>query len=853
MPLNWPNRVARGSIYALALVLFLATSSTQTWGTAVTIEAGVSWALAQERARRISDIHYQLALDIPAKLEAPIKGELTIDFVLTDASSPLQLDFQQAPEHVVSVNGPAGRVDYHCAQEHLVIPAAALSAGHNRLQIEFVAGDNSLNRNPDYLYTLFVPDRARTAFPLFDQPDLKARYTLSLQVPKTWDAMANAPLLLKVNNGDSSTYRFATSELTSSYLFSFVTGEFQRETREMDGRTINLLHRETDSAKVERNLAEIFDLHAAALRWLEDYTGIPYPFAKFDFALIPSFQYGGMEHPGAIQYRADALLLDESPTNTQLLRRASLIAHETAHMWFGNLVTMQWFNDVWTKEVFANFMAGKIVEPSFPSVNHALNFLFAHYPDAYRVDRSQGANPIRQPLDNLNLAGQMYGPIIYDKAPIMMRQLERLIGEDVFRQGIQTYLRKYAFANATWPDLIDILDPLTESDLGHWSEVWVNSAGRPHFQVERLADHRPALIQRDPQGRARVWPQQFAVTRADGASLSVNSALKPVIIDPSPIQLNSNGLGYGLFPMKPQRLANFGEAPDLARGAALIDAWENFLAADFIAPMAYGEFLLEQLPQEQNQLILSELLTQLYRLHTNFLHPGERQEIQARLERILRQGFEGATNPGRARQFLDSYAALARTAEGLAHLRKIWSGEIALDTLPLSENNRIKLAEMLAIGLPTAADEIIATQRKQIENPDNLRRFDFVALSLSPAASLRDQFFADLGQVERRATENWVLDALAYLHHPTRTVHSAKYILPSLELLEEIQVTGDIFFPTAWVNASLRNHSSAVVIDTVDRFLTSRPDYNPQLRMKILQAADIPRRARAQLGPQREP
>jgi aminopeptidase N len=133
------------------------------------------------------------------------------------------------------------------------------------------------------------------------------------------------------------------------------------------------------------------------LDFLEDYTGIPFSLEKFDFVLIPSFQYNGMEHPGSVLYRASSVLLDESATQAQLLRRASLIAHETAHMWFGDLVTMRWFNDVWMKEVFANFMAAKIINPSFPELNHDLRFLMAHYPGAYAVDRSAGANPIRQP------------------------------------------------------------------------------------------------------------------------------------------------------------------------------------------------------------------------------------------------------------------------------------------------------------------------------------------------------------------------------------------------------------------------------------------------------------------------
>src|SRR6185436_19304609 len=141
----------------------------------------------------------------------------------------------------------------------------------------------------------------------------------------------------------------------------------------------------------------------------------------------------------------------------------------TSHMWFGDLVTMRWFDDVWMKEVFANFMAAKIVNPTFPEINHELRFLYSHYPAAYDVDRTEGTNPIRQRLDNLNEAGSLYGAIIYQKAPIVMRQLEALMGADTFRQGLREYLGRYAFANASWTDLIAILDARTPADLAAWS------------------------------------------------------------------------------------------------------------------------------------------------------------------------------------------------------------------------------------------------------------------------------------------------------------------------------------------------------------------------------------------------
>ena len=279
-----------------------------------------------------------------------------------------------------------------------------------------------------------------------------------------------------------------------------------------------MLHRETDAAKVARNRDAIFDLHAAALAWIEDYTGIPYPFGKFDFVLIPSFQFGGMEHPGAILYNASAMLLDESATENQMLSRASTISHETAHMWFGDLVTMRWFDDVWMKEVFANFMAGKIVNPSFPAINHELRFLVANYPSAYGVDRTEGTHPIRQALGNLADAGSQYGAIIYQKAPIVMRQLERLIGEDQMRDGLRAYLKGFEFGNATWLDLVRVLDDRTERDLAAWSKAWVEEPGRPEDHDRR--HDRPKWIDRRDRvrsSRCAAGPR-VAVDREDAGA-----------------------------------------------------------------------------------------------------------------------------------------------------------------------------------------------------------------------------------------------------------------------------------------------------------------------------------------------
>src|SRR5215831_2021752 len=447
---------------------------------AIAQEPGISEKLARERAGRVSNVRYELSFSIPREKTAVISGREVVSFALADASEPLLLDFEPGPSRRVrTVTAGAARIDAGVSNGHLVLPPSSLHKGDNRVAIDFDAGDAPLNRNDDFLYTILVPARAHEAFPCFDQPDLKARWTLSLDVPDGWETLANGAETSRSTRDGRTHVAFAETQPISTYLFAFAAGKFAVERGERDGRTMRMFHRETDPSKVARNRDAIFTLHAAALDWMQRYTGISYAFGKFDFLLVPAFQFGGMEHPGAIFYNASALLLDPSATQNDMLERASVISHETAHMWFGDLVTMRWFNDVWLKEVFANFMAAKIVNPSFPAINHDLRFLLDYYPLAYDIDRTEGSNPIRQPLANLNEAGTLYGNIIYDKAPIVMRQLERLVGDDSFRDGLRDYLKRFSFANATWGELIRILDDRTPEDLAAWSRAWVEERGRP--------------------------------------------------------------------------------------------------------------------------------------------------------------------------------------------------------------------------------------------------------------------------------------------------------------------------------------------------------------------------------------
>ncbi|MEX0740887.1 MAG: M1 family aminopeptidase [Pseudohongiella sp.] len=819
--------------------------------------AGVALALAEQRAMTITNVVYDLHFHVPADSRQAVTGSLLAGFDLSDASRPLVLDFRVPSDHVLDVTLNGGAVAHTVAADHIIIPADALEPGPQSLRVEFRSADTALNRRDEFMYALFVPDRASTAFPVFEQPDIKARYRLQLSVPEHWQALSNGAELGREPDPElpaTDRIRFAETLPISSYLFAFAAGDLKTETAVRDGRTFTLYHRETDPERLARNRDAIFDLHATALDWLEDYTDIDYPFGKFDFFAIPAFQFGGMEHPGAIWYRAETLFLDPSASRTQELSRASLIAHETAHMWFGDLVTMRWFNDVWMKEVFANFMAAKIAGPAFPELDLDLRFFQAHHPAAYAVDRTAGANPVRQQLGNLRDAGSLYGAIIYQKAPIVMQQLETLLGEDVLRDGLRQYLTQYAFDNASWPDLISLLDAMSTEDLTAWSRTWVDEPGRPRIQAHWQDSGITVSQIDDNTGRDLLWQQPvvLAVGRdglvtehvAQLRGRHVTVAMPPGLSDKAPdfILAGADGVGYARFELDDSSrqflLANVhGLDSGLHRAVVWQNLWEDLLE-DSLDPLAFHDALLVGVTREQDPLIAQQVLGLLRSVWWRYLSEEQRQVRARSQEDALWQALARANGAGRKGPYFNAIVDVTSTESGVAELAAIWHMRREIEGLPLQEQQYIDLAEALALRGVPEADAILDMQQARISNPDRLDRFEFVRPALSQDPDRRAEFFLSFAALENRRQESWVLDATRFVHHPLRADTAIPLIRPALMLLEDIQQTGDIFFPLRWLNATLDGHSSAQAAAIVQRYLNERTDMQPQLRAKLLQAAD---------------
>ena len=795
-------------------------------------DSGVSRQLAQHRKNNIKELEYGLFFSIPEKKAHPVEGNAKISFVI-EAMQEIIIDYRDTDNiEKVTANGKEAAYELH--DEHIIIPASSLHKGHNCIEVLFTATDQSLNRNDEFLYTLLVPDRARTLFPCFDQPDLKATFRLALDIPTDWCAVSNSPVESEHEEGEHTLVSFRPTEPLSTYLFSFVAGKFKKEIYNNGKHTFAAYYRETDPERIAQ-LPVIFDQVARSVKWMEEYTGVPYPFAKYDFVILPGFQYGGMEHTGATLYNDTQLFLGKHPTPDEELRRAQLIAHETAHMWFGDLVTMEWFDDVWTKEVFANYFATRMTEPLFPGINHRLNWLRSIVTPALSEDRTTGGTSIKQPLDNMRNAGLIYNNIIYDKAPVMLEKLIGIMGEEAFREGLHEYLTAFAYGNATWESLIGILDKRTSADLATFSDTWVNQRGMPHIAFSTEGDTL-VVRQSDPYDRGLVWQQSVEAMligeRSERVTIDITDTLMriPLAQRATYILPNSNGKGYGYFIYDSRSLewalANWHTIDDdVCRLAQLINLHEAYQHSTLDAA-PWLQSLITGLPKEKNPLVASALCSYVQRplcetkdsnAESTLMKLAATHQLKPCRVQLLRALIATATSPG----MCDT-------------LYTIW--EEGVHPL-LNENDYMNMAYELAIRFPYRHSAIIATQRARMDDPDRIRQFDFISRAVTPDTAEQEGLFHALLKAENRRIEPWALKTLAYLCHHTRTGQAVKYIRPGLEALQEIQRTSDIFFPQNWARTLLKEHRSHEAREAVEQFLDNNPAYPQLLKNKILQAA----------------
>ncbi|MEP6729949.1 MAG: M1 family aminopeptidase, partial [bacterium] len=746
---------------------------------------------------------------------------------------------------------------------HLIFAGSALRDGENVLDLDFKAAiapaGASVIRvhdavdNTDYLYTLLVPADANQLFPCFDQPDLKARVTLALTMPPGWTAVANGRVT-HVDSAAALTFRFAESEPISTYLVAFAAGPWSVRSTVIDGRPISLYFRASRAKEVEADT--LIAINARAIAWLERYTAKPFPFQKFDFLLAPAFPFGGMEHPGAVFYNEESFIYRERPTLSQLLGREATIYHEVAHQWFGDFATMRWFDDLWLKEGFATYLAAVMQADLSPRANAWKTFYLRNKPAAYAVDASAGTTPVWQQLTNLDQAKSNYGAIVYNKAPGILKQLNYLVGDTAFRDGLRQYLRAHPYGNATWQDLLGAVGGTAARPLDEWGRSYILRPGMPvltqHLDVRGGKIERLTIEQEPVKSLSgpAAWPARvelllgYSDAKAERLPVELRGRVTEVPVRgkraPDFVFANAGDFGYALVHLDDRSVrwleTHIGEVRDDFLRAMLWGAlWDDVRAAR-LSPARYARSVLRELPRERDEQLVPVLLGRTSRAVSAYMSPAESEQLRPELERVLlASANDSSRSYGVRKNNLDTYISLAHSPAALARIDALLDSSSAAGA-PLRPPTRWSIVTTLvARSAPTADGRLAAEVRR--DSTTEGRRRAFVAGAARPDAATKASYWARYFS-DRDLNEDWATASLRAFHDPEHDQLSRPYLIPALDSLPWIQQNRRIFFLGSWLSATLDGQRSAAALDSVDAMLRRRVALPRDLREKILQSRD---------------
>jgi aminopeptidase N len=878
---------------------------------------GVPRELARLRAEHYRDVRYSLDFMLKPGAEM-LEGRVKIAVTLDAAAGDLVLDWRTIDRNAdarsrvsdIKANGRAVS-DARVADEHIVIPRAYMKAGVNVVEMSFrspvsTAGSavtRYLDRedNSEYVYTLFVPSDASTAFPCFDQPDLKARFTLNMTAPEKWQVISNTEGATLAEFDDTPGglpqsppagmlwHRFPETEPISTYQFAFAAGPFEalevRRTALMhaypldpktgrmspvhgpdilrpveDAPRIRLFVRKSKTERARKELEEVVRLNREGVAFFEDYFGHKFPFPKYDLILIPEFAYGGMEHAGATFLREEGVLFPSDPTAADIAARAETMLHEAAHQWFGDLVTMGWFDDLWLKEGFATFMAYKAIEKVLPQFEAWKVFHLRTKPLAYLTDVTKGTTPIWQEIPNLSAAKSAYGNIVYRKAPSMLRQAEFYLGEREFQQAVQLFVKEHAYANATWEDLVGAFERTSARKLDAWGAAWVRRRGMPDVRVRWSANARGRLDrfeieERDALGEGGSWPMRVRVALVPPAESGATPEFLTVTLPgagvtrvpeaigktrPAYVFANEQDYGYGRFLLDDASrgyvLKHFGAIKNEFQRALLWGSlWESVREAE-MAPADFVELAVRYGPLERDDVLLAFVLARAQTAYTRYLSESQQKAAAPALERSLYEGMTRAPTPGLRITYFRTYREVATSKEALDNLADILAGRLEVPGMTLRSRDRFDIIRALVAAGDTRAAALLKAQG-EADKTDDARRYAYAAAAAAPDAGVKKSYFSQYVG-EGGVAESWVEASLGAFNTPRQSALTLPYLEPALRELPALKRTRKIFFVNGWLGAFIGGQCDVRAASAVRDFLARETTLDRDLRLKVLEAAD---------------
>jgi aminopeptidase N len=865
------NESPGSGVYRQATRPFLANGSLAVaWRTAflliiATIPApasapmGIPRELARERAAGISNVRYHLTFILIPHADS-VGGSEELSFTLRGLQ-PVLLDFRGGTITRLEVNGAL--VTIPAESGHIELPAERLHVGDNTVRMQFAAhvaptGEpitryDDHDDNTEYLYTLFVPMDASMAFPCFDQPDLKGRFRLELIAPESWTVISNtAPASESAAGPALRRTVFRETLPISTYLFAFAAGPFRRlnETAGLPG----LYVRQSRFRQAEDEGPEVRQIAAQGIAYLSDYFARPFPFPKYDMVLIPELAYGGMEHAGATFLREQSVLFRTAPTHTDRLNRDILVLHELTHQWFGDLVTMRWFDDLWLKEGFAQYMAYQTLASLKPDENVWKRFYESIKPAAYEIDSTQGTTPIYQDIPNLKDAKSAYGAIVYSKAPAVLKQLAFVLGPEKFRDGLRLYLKDHAYSNAEWSDLVHALEQVSGRNLTRWAEMWIRHRGMPQVDVAWSCDgnrlRRLSLSQHDVLGTGDIWPiaTQVLLDELIGRSVQMRVELDQPTMPvpeatgkscPSFVFANDQDFAYGRFLLDPASRSSvmdgLGGVHDLFLRTLLWGSfWDSVRQAD-LAPRAYITLAQRQLPAESDQSLTQSILAHTTTALHRYVSASTRSQVVPALELMAADRMIHDPDQNLRITWFRGLRALAETPQGLGKLEALLSGQLSVLGVQLRPLDRWSLVTALIALGGRRAETIFDAERDRDPGGDG-PEYAYAAEAARPDSVTKQKYFDDYLHNASRP-EDWIAQSLGAFNYWNQSALTEPYLKPALEALPEIKSNRKIFFLMAWLGAFVDGQQSPAAQAEVHQYLRTAT-LDQDLRLKILQAVD---------------
>ena len=731
---------------------------------------------AQERKALVETVSYEVELDLTRGSE--VFGSTTRVVFTGQPGASTFIDAITKTVHSVTLNGVA--LDPAEVADGLRIQLPNLQA-ENTLEVVadamYTNTGEGLHRFVDpvddevYLYSQFeVPD-SRRVFAVFEQPDLKATFQFTVTAPAHWVVVSNSPAPEPAVDGDKATWAFPPTARISSYITAIVAGPYDHVHSELtssDGRRIPLGVYSRKSLTEFLDAEYIFDITRAGFAYFEKHFDYPYPFEKYDQLFVPEFNAGAMENAGAVTF-TETYVFRSKVTDAVKERRVVTILHELAHMWFGDLVTMKWWNDLWLNESFAEW-ASTIATAEATEWHEAwTTFNAMEKTWAYKQDQLPSTHPVVAEINDLEDVQVNFDGITYAKGGSVIKQLVAWVGLENFMAGVARYFKKHQWGNTELRDLLGELEATSGRELTEWSRLWLETAGvntlRPEIQT--LPDGTISsftIVQTAPEDYPTIRPHRLAIgfyNKRDGKvrrdfRIEIDVAgqrteVQSLIGRPRPdlVLVNDEDLAYAKIRLDEQSLAtamqHLEDIDDpLARSLVWGAAWDATRDAETPAS-EYVALVLGNIGSETESTTLRTTLSQLLLAARSYVDPARRARTIETVADGLWLLAQGAAPASDAQfQFVKFFASVACTDDHVATLRGLLDGSVTLPALEIDTDLRWELLEGLVINGAAGEDEI--EDALAADNTSNGQQAAARARATIPTAEGKRAAFAALAE-----------------------------------------------------------------------------------------------------------